>query len=118
MAGDYVPTRRRFTADDDGLSRPWHGFVWCNPPYSNVKAWAGRMIDHGHGLLLAPLSTNTQWTSDVLAVATTVTPLPQIKFISPDHTERHVSFGIMLYALGELAATAAERLPDTFRRVA
>jgi phage N-6-adenine-methyltransferase len=23
----------------DGLARPWMGRVWCNPPYSNLRAW-------------------------------------------------------------------------------
>jgi hypothetical protein len=25
--------RRHFTEADDGLSRPWKGRVWLNPPY-------------------------------------------------------------------------------------
>jgi phage N-6-adenine-methyltransferase len=34
-----------FTRDDDGLSRDWltpsgdPGRVWCNPPYSDIRAW-------------------------------------------------------------------------------
>ena len=23
----------------DGLRQPWHGAVWCNPPYSDVATW-------------------------------------------------------------------------------
>lgn len=22
-----------YTVDDDGLSKPWIGTIWCNPPY-------------------------------------------------------------------------------------
>lgn len=25
--------------DDDGLKLPWHGHVWCNPPYSDIAPW-------------------------------------------------------------------------------
>lgn len=28
-----------YTVEDDGLSQPWYGSVWCNPPYSDCGAW-------------------------------------------------------------------------------
>jgi phage N-6-adenine-methyltransferase len=28
-----------YTRADDGLTQPWHGSVWCNPPYSGLSAW-------------------------------------------------------------------------------
>lgn len=30
---------RFYTIEDDGLVQPWHGSVWCNPPYSDCGAW-------------------------------------------------------------------------------
>lgn len=34
---------RYFTLKDDGLSLPWRGErVWCNPPFSNLAAWAAK----------------------------------------------------------------------------
>ncbi len=31
---------RFWTADDDALTKSWHGHrVWCNPPYSNIRPW-------------------------------------------------------------------------------
>lgn len=28
-----------YTRDDDGLTQPWMGRVWCNPPYSDIRSW-------------------------------------------------------------------------------
>lgn len=28
-----------FDVQADGLKQPWHGCVWCNPPYSNIEPW-------------------------------------------------------------------------------
>jgi phage N-6-adenine-methyltransferase len=33
-----------FTESDDGLSQPWHGDVWCNPPYSDMADWTAKAV--------------------------------------------------------------------------
>jgi phage N-6-adenine-methyltransferase len=33
---------RYFTRAEDGLTQPWTGSVWCNPPYSDLYAWTGK----------------------------------------------------------------------------
>lgn len=31
-----------YDVEADGLTQPWHGVVWCNPPYSDLGAWAAK----------------------------------------------------------------------------
>jgi hypothetical protein len=48
----WIPAKRYLTKKEDGLSQPWEGRVWMNPPYSQATAWVRRFIDHGHGVAL------------------------------------------------------------------
>ena len=52
----WVPAKRYFTMEDDGLSQPWEGRVWMNPPFSKPSPWARKFIEHRHGVALVPHS--------------------------------------------------------------
>lgn len=34
-----------YSREQDGLTLPWTGRVWCNPPYSNIAAWVRKAWD-------------------------------------------------------------------------
>ncbi len=40
---------KTFTCFDNGMTREWSGFVWCNPPYSTAGQWLARLSGHADG---------------------------------------------------------------------
>src|ERR1051325_5983076 len=52
-AGPMHLARKNYRAPgQDGLTLPWEGRVWVNPPYSNKAPWADKFLVHGNGLFL------------------------------------------------------------------
>lgn len=43
----------------DGLSLPWSGRIWLNPPYSDYAPWVTRLADHGSGIAILFARTET-----------------------------------------------------------
>ena len=56
-----VPTKNKFTIEDDAFSHDWYGLVWMNPPFSKVTPWIDKWIEHGNGFCLVPISSNGKW---------------------------------------------------------
>src|SRR5690606_27372557 len=65
---EWVPAARFYTVEDDGLSQPWTGRVWMNPPYSRATPWVDRFIAHGHGVALLPFAKSA-WFERIWACA-------------------------------------------------
>jgi hypothetical protein len=69
-----IATTTYFLPEHDGLTEPWLGRVFCNPPYGpNVVEWARRMAEHRNGIMLIFLRTDTAaWQRDILPFADAV----------------------------------------------
>jgi len=62
-----VPALYHYTAQDDGLSLPWVGKVYMNPPYGRaISEWVNKLtesLDSGvtEAIALVPARVDTQW---------------------------------------------------------
>jgi len=60
----WVPANRVYTKADDGLSKPWDGLVFMNPPYGGRHGhvpWLKRFLDHGNGVAIVRSYTSADW---------------------------------------------------------
>ena len=70
--------RFRNTAADDGLSQPWFGTVWLNPPFSDKTPWYRRLVGHvereevERAAALGPVDPSTDWFQEWFATADTI----------------------------------------------
>lgn len=86
--------RLNYTEADDGLSRPWEGRVWCNPPFDRrgVGAWMKRMGEHGHGIALLHARTDTEWFQHLWDGASAILFLRgRFNFLKPDGTPQTIN---------------------------
>jgi hypothetical protein len=57
----WATAAHHYSVKDEGLSQPWHGRVWCNPPYGRETFnWLSKLADHGDGIALIFARTETQ----------------------------------------------------------
>lgn len=63
-----VPSRKHFTESDDGLTHPWNGRVYMNPPYGDVIGlWVSKLANEvsskrvKEAIALVPARTDTEW---------------------------------------------------------
>lgn len=52
--------KEHYTIKDNGLSKQWHGRMWCNPPYGReASAWLEKCGNHGNAIVLIFARTET-----------------------------------------------------------
>jgi len=114
-AGHWVPARRVFTKDDDGLQQDWgNGMVWMNPPFGGRNGqvpWLRKFFDHGRGIALVAARTSAGWFHDEAPRATSILfPKGKTKFIRPDGSVGgSPGTGVVLLAAGDTASAALRR---------
>ncbi|MFH0982634.1 MAG: DNA N-6-adenine-methyltransferase [Planctomycetota bacterium] len=117
-----VEARVHFTEADDGLSLPWHGTVFVNPPYGRgLRAWVAKAeaeVLCGNActvVALIPARTDTRYWHDHVAGSATVFFLRgRLTFGSADAAAPFPSALALWGAAAQQVAALEQRLPDAW----
>lgn len=107
----WIPALQSYSQADDGLVQPWHGLVWCNPPFSDILPWVRRLNEHGNGIALLP-HTKGAWRREVWANADGITEwqtLTEIRFMHQGK-EKTIFPTTFLAAWGDIALKAIAKV--------
>lgn len=112
-----VPATTKYTVFDDGLSMPWSGRVWLNPPYGkDTPFWIRRMIEHNNGIALVFSRTDAAWCQEAMKFCTSMLFLSgRIQFIAGkenQHKKSRSAAGTVMFAFGSDCAEALKRMSD------
>lgn len=104
----WIPAAHHYTEADDGLTMPWYGRVWLNPPYSTPWPWVARLAEHGNGVALIPADTATRGFQRYIPGADAVLFLRgRVTFLQPDNANvTSARFASALAAWGSECANA------------
>jgi hypothetical protein len=78
---EWIPALRYFARSDDGLSQPWVGRVWMNPPFSKPSPWVDRFIEHRSGVALCPFA-KSGWFDRLWSEADAIVPMQSSLLVS------------------------------------
>ena len=105
-----VPARRHYTIDDDGLAQPWHGLIWCNPPYQTPSPWIDRWADHDNGLILTHASVRAKRTLKLWHAADAIVMFSKMYFARPNGADEDINLLLQIAARGDEAVAALRHI--------
>ena len=93
-----------YTKEQDSLNRNWAGAVWVNPPFSKVKDFVIKFIEHRNGIALLAARTDTVWFQEVWKADAIFFKKGRIRFCYPNGTQAKAALPapVVLVACGPI----------------
>lgn len=110
----------RYLEEDDGLSQPWRGFTYVNPPFYSFAAWVAKAREEWHRgevktiVALLPARTERRAFHDLVKEADVIFLKGRLRFSNMDGTRKLAPLPCILAIWGgsvDQAAALAEKLP-------
>ena len=110
IANRTVRATKFYTEADDSLNQPWHGRVWCNPPYGKLtKPFSLRLLEEYQCkrveqfmLLLNSNILQTNWFEPLWEASVCILH-GRLRFISPYGRNNNPTHGSILIYQGQRA---------------
>jgi hypothetical protein len=98
-----------------GLSLPWEGLAWVNPPYSLKAEFLEKLWVHGNGFGLVPNSTESIWWQHAANQCDAFLLLKgRVAFKGPDGAKKHSNTkGSTIFAYGAEAVDRLKKAVET-----
>ena len=101
-----VDAEIHYTKEDDGLTMPWGGCVFMNPPYGReIGKWVSKFLEEWtkgniqNAILLVPVKTDTKWWGELSEYLSCWCAISgRVKFVSPD-PEKQTTVGTFASAM-------------------
>ena len=102
----HTPCKAFYTQAEDGLTSPWYGTVWMNPPYSKPAPWVDKFVAHADGVALLPYS-KSKWLQKLWDSDASLLYVYRIIFERADlKLNNSTPFPLGIWGMGEKAVTA------------
>ncbi len=121
LANKTVKAARYFTIEDDGLTEPWVGKVWMNPPYAQplISQFIEKLcceVENGsvsEAIVLTNDSTDTAWFQRASSLAEAICfTKKRICFVSPEGGKGSPLQGQAFFYFGRDVKRFAERFKE------
>lgn len=112
----WVPSRRVYTKEDDGLTRDWEGFVFMNPPFggrNEILPWLQAFVTHGNGIGVCFARMSAGWMHKYRPFDYYFHFNKKMQFVRPDgRTGTQPKDAVMFFGVGQKAYKILSRLEE------